>query len=89
MQNVKYVEILKVSRLCMEAMLCGCAEMRIWPGTMTKSKGCPALKSLIDTNTVNIQAAEWVERDSPHQNSPVAPAFTDWKLERMDGAKPN
>ena len=29
---------------------------------MTKSKPCPALKDLIDTNTINIQATEWVER---------------------------
>jgi hypothetical protein len=29
---------------------------------MTKSKPCSALKDLIDTNTINIQATEWVER---------------------------
>jgi hypothetical protein len=56
---------------------------------MTKSKAYPALKSLIDTNTVNIQAAEWVERDSQYQNSPITPAFTDRKLHRTDGTKSN
>jgi hypothetical protein len=29
---------------------------------MTKSKPCSALKELIDTNTINIEATEWVER---------------------------
>jgi hypothetical protein len=29
---------------------------------MTKAKPCAALKDLIDTNTVNIQATQWVER---------------------------
>jgi hypothetical protein len=29
---------------------------------MTKSKPCPALRELIDTNTINTQATEWVER---------------------------
>src|ERR1700722_14048713 len=29
---------------------------------MTKSKPCQALKDLIDTNTVNLQVTEWVER---------------------------
>ena len=30
---------------------------------MTKSKPCPALKELIDTNRVKLEAHEWVERD--------------------------
>ena len=30
--------------------------------TMTKSKPCTALKDLIDSNTINIRATEWVER---------------------------
>ena len=30
---------------------------------MTKSKPCPALKLLVDTNKLNLQVAEWVERD--------------------------
>lgn len=29
---------------------------------MTKSKPCQALKDLIDTNTINLQVTEWVER---------------------------
>jgi hypothetical protein len=29
---------------------------------MMKSKACPALKELIDTNTIDTRAAEWVER---------------------------
>jgi hypothetical protein len=48
--------------------------------TMTKSKVYPALKSLIDTNTVNIQAFERVERASPRQNSvddSIVHVFTD------------
>ena len=32
---------------------------------MTKSKPCKALESLIDTNTVNLQATAWVERENP------------------------
>jgi hypothetical protein len=30
---------------------------------MTKSKLCQALQDLIDTNTVNLKAIEWVERE--------------------------
>ena len=30
---------------------------------MTKSKPCPALKLLVDTNKLNLQVAEWVEQD--------------------------
>jgi hypothetical protein len=30
---------------------------------MTKSKPCQALRDLIDTNTVNLKATEWVERE--------------------------
>jgi hypothetical protein len=30
---------------------------------MTKSKPCPALKHLVDTNKLDLQVAEWVERD--------------------------
>ena len=30
---------------------------------MTKSKPCPALKHLVDTNKLNLQVAEWVEQD--------------------------
>ena len=30
---------------------------------MTKSKPCLALKHLMDTNKLNLQVAEWVERD--------------------------
>ena len=46
---------------------------------MTKSKPCQALKDLIDTNTVNLQVTEWVERGedkdrgyikTPKQNAP-------------------
>jgi hypothetical protein len=29
---------------------------------MTKSKACPALKALIDSNIINITANKWVER---------------------------
>jgi hypothetical protein len=29
---------------------------------MTKSKACPTLKELIDTNTIDTRAVEWVER---------------------------
>ena len=31
---------------------------------MTKSKGCSALRDLIDTNKVNIKVTEWVEREN-------------------------
>ncbi len=30
---------------------------------MTKSKPCPALKNLIDTNKIDLQVMEWVERE--------------------------
>jgi hypothetical protein len=30
---------------------------------MTKGKPCPALIALIDTNTIDIEANKWVERD--------------------------
>ena len=30
---------------------------------MTKSKLCPALKLLVDTNKLDLQVTEWVERD--------------------------
>ena len=30
---------------------------------MTKAKPCQALKTLIDTNKLNLQVTEWVERD--------------------------
>jgi len=30
---------------------------------MTKSKPCPALKHLVDTNKLDLQVTEWVERD--------------------------
>ena len=30
---------------------------------MTKAKPCQALKTLIDTNKLNLEVTEWVERD--------------------------
>ena len=30
---------------------------------MTKAKPCQALKTLIDTNKLNLEVIEWVERD--------------------------
>ena len=30
---------------------------------MTKARPCQALKTLIDTNKLNLQVTEWVERD--------------------------
>ena len=30
---------------------------------MTKAKPCQALKTLIDTNKLNLKVTEWVERD--------------------------
>ena len=30
---------------------------------ITKAKPCQALKALIDTNKLNLQVTEWVERD--------------------------
>ena len=30
---------------------------------MTKSKPCPALKLLVDTNKLDLQVAEWVEQE--------------------------
>jgi len=30
---------------------------------MTKSKPCSALKTLVDTNKLDLQVTEWVERD--------------------------
>ena len=41
---------------------------------MTKSKACSALKELIDTNTINIKATEWVreqESEAIHKRLPV------------------
>ena len=31
--------------------------------TITKAKPCQALKTLIDTNKLNLKVNEWVERD--------------------------
>ena len=31
---------------------------------MTKPKPCPALRELIDTNHIKLEASEWVERDA-------------------------
>ena len=38
--------------------------------TMTKTKSCSALKDLIDTNTINLNTAGWVEREKNPDTGP-------------------
>ena len=33
--------------------------------SLTKAKGSSALRTLIDTNRINLQTSEWVERAAP------------------------
>ena len=39
---------------------------------MIKTKGSSALKTLIDTNLINLTTVEWVERTPPHTEKMAA-----------------
>ena len=47
--------------------------------SMIKAKGLSALKTLIDTNLINLTTIKWVERTPPHTEKMAAPHTNEMK----------